>query len=60
MSLVRLLVRTHIHSLVRDFQSIIGREARQQILEQAGRFLMPWLLVLVEVQMQWACSSIPE
>jgi tryptophan synthase beta chain len=24
-------------SLVRDFQSVIGREARQQILEQAGR-----------------------
>ena len=41
---------------VRDFQSIIGREARQQIQAKQGVYLMPWLFVLVEVQMQWACS----
>ena len=43
--------------LVRDFQSIIGREARQQIQAQAGRLPDAFgCLLLAEVQMRWACS----
>ena len=42
--------------LVRDFQSIIGREARKQIQEQAGRLPDALVAVCWWVQMQWACS----
>ena len=38
-------------SMVRDFQSVIGKEVRKQIMEAENRFLIYWLLVLVVVLM---------
>lgn len=42
--------------LVRDFQSIIGREARRQIQEQAGCLPDALVACVGVVQMRWACS----
>lgn len=42
-------------AMVRDFQSIIGREARSQILNATGKLPDAWWPVLVEVLMQLVC-----
>ncbi|GIS88344.1 MAG: hypothetical protein CM1200mP18_10540 [Gammaproteobacteria bacterium] len=44
-------------AMVRDFQSVIGREVKEQILKGKTDFRMYWLLVLAVVQTQWACST---
>ena len=44
--------------LVRDFQCVIGREARQQCLEQAGR--LPDCLRWWRLQRHWPVSSVPQ
>lgn len=43
--------------MVRNLQSIIGREARRQILEKKAACRMPWLPVWVVVPMPWGCST---
>ena len=44
--------------LVRDFQAIIGREARIQHLQKQAACLMHWLHVLVAVPMPLGCFMI--
>ena len=43
--------------IVRDFQSVIGQEARAQLLEQAGRCPMSSSPASAAARTRWACST---
>jgi tryptophan synthase beta chain len=44
-------------AMVRDFQAIIGRESREQILNMKGACPMPWLPVWAGVPMRLVCFT---
>ena len=54
--LVRWPVPIPYPAMVRDFQTVIGREARTQIVRTGGQLPMHWSPVWAVVLMPWACS----